>query len=162
MGDQAVRMVAAHRALCRGAEREGRGGATGGLEPQRGQWRGGIPGGRAMPSLVERDEDGVRRAAVVEVPAERPVTPGVTVEGQAARFWHLRAGVRTTVWPVLDFSRLSDDHGSRLPFTGRWRGSMPGTSWTRRSRRTSPGFGWPARPAEGLFGVSKVLTGVWR
>ncbi|MFI6810014.1 glycoside hydrolase family 43 protein [Streptomyces luteogriseus] len=87
-------------------------------EPQRGQqWRG-TAGGRTVLSLVERDEDGARQVAVVDVPVDGPVTLGVTVEGADARFWYVRAGVRTTVGPALDFSRLSDDHGSRLRFTG--------------------------------------------
>ncbi|MFF8935942.1 hypothetical protein ACF08O_14670 [Streptomyces paradoxus] len=38
--------------------------------------------------------------------------------GAEARFWYLRDGVRTAVGPALDFGRLSDDHGSRLRFTG--------------------------------------------
>ncbi|MFJ4282253.1 glycoside hydrolase family 43 protein [Streptomyces massasporeus] len=87
-------------------------------EPQRGQQWGGSAGGRTVLSLVERDEDGVRQVAVVDVPVNGPVTLGVTVEGADARFWYLREGVRAAVGPVLDFSRLSDDHGSRLRFTG--------------------------------------------
>ncbi|MCX3287750.1 hypothetical protein OR263_13735 [Streptomyces sp. NEAU-H22] len=68
---------------------------------------------------MERDEDVCGRSpAVVEVPAEVPVTPSVTVEGPTPAFRYLRAGVRTAVGPVLDFSRLSDDHLSRLRFTG--------------------------------------------
>ncbi|MFC9508248.1 family 43 glycosylhydrolase [Streptomyces sp. NPDC057002] len=85
-------------------------------EPQRGQQWG--EGGRRVLSLVERDEDGVRQVAVVELPDDAPVTLGVTVEGADARFWFVRDGVRTAVGPALDFSRLSDDHGSRLRFTG--------------------------------------------
>ncbi|MEV6592117.1 hypothetical protein [Streptomyces acidicola] len=95
-------------------------------EAQRGQqWRG---GGRTVLSLVERDEEGARQAAVVEVDARTPVTLGVTVEGAEARFWFVRDpdrdadgdadGVRVPVGPPLDFSRLSDDYGSRLRFTG--------------------------------------------
>ncbi|MFJ9584068.1 family 43 glycosylhydrolase [Streptomyces acidicola] len=99
-------------------------------EAQRGQqWRG---GGRTVLSLVERDEEGARQAAAVEVDARRPVTLGVTVEGAEARFWFVRDpdgnahgdgdadadGVRVPVGPPLDFSRLSDDYGSRLRFTG--------------------------------------------
>ncbi|WP_435281850.1 family 43 glycosylhydrolase [Streptomyces koelreuteriae] len=85
-------------------------------EPQRGQqWSG---GGRTVLSLVERDEHGARQVAMVDVPVEAPVTLGVTVEGADARFWYVRDGVRTAVGPALDFSRLSDDHGSRLRFTG--------------------------------------------
>jgi xylan 1,4-beta-xylosidase len=60
----------------------------------------------------------VRRVAVVDVPVDGPVTLGVTVEGADARFWYVRAGVRTAIGPALDFSRLSDDHSSRLRFTG--------------------------------------------
>jgi xylan 1,4-beta-xylosidase len=86
-------------------------------EGQRGQqWRGG--GGRTVLSLVERGEDGTRQVAVVEVEFGAPVTLGATVEGADARFWYLRDGVRAPVGPVLDFSRLSDDYGSRLRFTG--------------------------------------------
>ncbi|MDQ0717114.1 xylan 1,4-beta-xylosidase [Streptomyces luteogriseus] len=87
-------------------------------EPQRGQQWAGTAGGRTVLSLVERDEDGVRQVAVVDVPVDGPVTLGVTVEGADARFWYVRAGVRTAIGPALDFSRLSDDHGSRLRFTG--------------------------------------------
>lgn len=86
-------------------------------EGQRGQqWRDG--GGRTVLSLVEREEFGMRQAAVVDVDAEGPLTLGVTVEGAEARFWYLRDGVRTPVGPALDFSRLSDDYGSKLRFTG--------------------------------------------
>ena len=86
-------------------------------EGQRGQqWRG---GGRTVLSLVERDEEGTRQAAVVEVETGTPLTLGVTVDGAEARFWYVRDGAsRTPVGPPLDFSRLSDDHGSRLRFTG--------------------------------------------
>ncbi|MFF7733311.1 family 43 glycosylhydrolase [Streptomyces sp. NPDC007984] len=87
-------------------------------EPQRGQQWGSGAGGRTVLSLVERDEAGARQVAVVDVPVDGPVTLGVTVEGADARFWYLREGVRTAVGQVLDFSRLSDDHGSRLRFTG--------------------------------------------
>jgi xylan 1,4-beta-xylosidase len=69
-------------------------------------------------SLVERDEAGTRQVAVVEVPVGAAVTLGVTIEGAEARFWHVRDGARTAIGPALDFSRLSDDHGSRLRFTG--------------------------------------------
>ncbi|MFJ4079292.1 glycoside hydrolase family 43 protein [Streptomyces iakyrus] len=86
-------------------------------EPQRGQQWDGTPG-RTVLSLVERDEDGMRQAAVVDVPADGPVTMGVSVEGADARFWYVRDGVRTAVGPALDFGRLSDDHGPRLRFTG--------------------------------------------
>ncbi|MFE2881723.1 family 43 glycosylhydrolase [Streptomyces sp. NPDC059272] len=85
-------------------------------EGQRGQqWTG---GGRTMLSLVERDEEGARQVAVVAVDAGASLTLGVTVEGAGARFWWLREDERTPVGPELDFSRLSDDHGSRLRFTG--------------------------------------------
>ncbi|MFJ5302538.1 hypothetical protein [Streptomyces sp. NPDC088350] len=67
-----------------------------------------------MLSLVERDEDATRQVAVVGADVRAPVT----VEGADARFWWLRAGVRTPVGPVLDFSRLSDDYGARPRFTG--------------------------------------------
>ncbi|GCB45078.1 family 43 glycosylhydrolase [Streptomyces sp. NL15-2K] len=86
-------------------------------EEQRGQqWRDG--GGRTVLSLVEREEFGTRQAAVVDVDAEGPLTLGVTVEGAQARFWYVRDGVRTPVGPALDFSKLSDDYGSKLRFTG--------------------------------------------
>ncbi|MFJ2604007.1 family 43 glycosylhydrolase [Streptomyces sp. NPDC087425] len=86
-------------------------------EVQRGQqWGGGR--GRTVLRLVERGEDGAREVAVVDVEAGVPVTLGVSVERAEARFWWLRDGVRTPVGPVLDFGRLSDDHGSRLRFTG--------------------------------------------
>jgi xylan 1,4-beta-xylosidase len=86
-------------------------------EAQRGQqWRDG--GGRTVLSLVERDEDRTRQVALAEVDVRAPVTLGATVEGADARFWCVREGARTPVGPVLDFSRLSDDHGSRLRFTG--------------------------------------------
>ncbi|MEU1101029.1 glycoside hydrolase family 43 protein [Streptomyces tibetensis] len=113
-------------------------------EPQRGQqWSGTRGRGRTVLSLVERDEDGLRQVTVVDVPVDgrmdgpvdgsvdgrvdrrvnghgdgRPVTLGVTVDGADARFWYVRDGVRTAVGPALDFGRLSDDHGSRLRFTG--------------------------------------------
>ncbi|MFI8070900.1 family 43 glycosylhydrolase [Streptomyces sp. NPDC086033] len=86
-------------------------------EGQRGQqWRG---GGRTVLSLVERDEGGTRQVAVVDVHTESAFTIGVTVEDGVARFWSLGAhGVRTPIGPELDFTRLSDDHGSKLRFTG--------------------------------------------
>lgn len=67
---------------------------------------------------MERDEEGARQVAVVEVDPGVPVTLGVTTDGAEARFWYVRDGARTPVGPPLDFSRLSDDHGSRLRFTG--------------------------------------------
>ncbi|MFG2725304.1 family 43 glycosylhydrolase [Streptomyces canus] len=87
-------------------------------EEQRGQqWRGG--GGRTVLSLVERDEGSTRQVAVVDVQTESAFTLGVTVEDGVARFWSLGAdGVRTPVGPELNFTRLSDDHGSKLRFTG--------------------------------------------
>lgn len=85
-------------------------------EPQCGQqWRG---EGRTVLSLLERDEDGARQVAVVEVEPEQPVTLGANVDGAEARFWYLRDGIRTPIGPVLDFTHLSDDYGSRLRFTG--------------------------------------------
>ncbi|GAA3786635.1 glycoside hydrolase family 43 protein [Streptomyces coacervatus] len=85
-------------------------------EGQRGQqWRG---AGRTVLSLVEREESGTRQAALVDVVTEEPLTLGVTVDEAEARFWCLRGGLRTPVGGPLDFSKLSDDHGSRLRFTG--------------------------------------------
>ncbi|MFI6015822.1 family 43 glycosylhydrolase [Streptomyces sp. NPDC051243] len=85
-------------------------------EEQRGQqWRG---AGRTVLSLVEREESVTRRAAVVEVDASAPLTLGVTVDDGRARFWYVREGVRTPIGPPLDFTRLSDDYGSKLRFTG--------------------------------------------
>lgn len=86
------------------------------------QWRGGE--GRTVLSLVEREEFGTRQAAVVEVDADGPLTLGVTVDGPEARFWYVRdtrdgaAAERTPVGPPLDFTKLSDDYGSKLRFTG--------------------------------------------
>jgi xylan 1,4-beta-xylosidase len=87
-------------------------------EEQRGQqWQGGD--GRTVLSLVERDEGSTRQVAVVDVHTESAFTIGVTVEDGVARFWSLGAdGTRTPVGPELDFTRLSDDHGSKLRFTG--------------------------------------------
>ncbi|MFJ9009403.1 family 43 glycosylhydrolase [Streptomyces canus] len=87
-------------------------------EEQRGQqWPGG--GGRTVLSLVERDEGSTRQVAVVDVHTESAFTIGVTVEDGVARFWSLDGdGVRTHIGPELDFTRLSDDHGSKLRFTG--------------------------------------------
>ncbi|MDQ1066804.1 family 43 glycosylhydrolase [Streptomyces canus] len=86
-------------------------------EEQRGQqWRG---GGRTVLSLVERDEGSTRQVAVVDVQTESAFTLGVTVEDGVARFWRVDGdGARIPVGPELDFTRLSDDHGSKLRFTG--------------------------------------------
>ncbi|NNN38231.1 glycoside hydrolase family 43 protein, partial [Streptomyces sp. S3(2020)] len=86
-------------------------------EGQRGQqWRG---GGRTVLSLVEREESGTRQVSVVDVEAGAPLTLGVTVDGAEARFWYVRdGGMRTPVGEPLDFGKLSDDHGSKLRFTG--------------------------------------------
>ncbi len=85
-------------------------------EEQRGQqWR---SAGRTVLSLVERDEDTTRQAALAEVAPGTPLTLGFTVDGTDARFWYVRDGARTSVGPALDFSRLSDDHGGRPRFTG--------------------------------------------
>ncbi|MFF7642633.1 family 43 glycosylhydrolase [Streptomyces canus] len=86
-------------------------------EEQRGQqWRG---GGRTVLSLVERDEGSTRRVAVVDVGMESAFTLGVTVADGVACFWFLDSdGARRSFGPELDFSRLSDDHGSKLRFTG--------------------------------------------
>ncbi|MFJ8539977.1 family 43 glycosylhydrolase [Streptomyces sp. NPDC093591] len=79
------------------------------------QWRG---EGRTVLCLVEREEFGTRQAAVVEVDASAPLTLGVTVDDGRARFWYVREGVRTPVGTPLDFTKLSDDYGSKLRFTG--------------------------------------------
>ncbi|MFJ4205221.1 family 43 glycosylhydrolase [Streptomyces sviceus] len=92
-------------------------------EEQRGQqWRG---GGRTVLSLVERDEGSTRQVAVIDVDfdfdfgRESAFTLGVTVADGVARFWFLDSdGARRPVGPELDFTRLSDDHGTRLRFTG--------------------------------------------
>ncbi|WP_330287773.1 family 43 glycosylhydrolase [Streptomyces sp. NBC_00576] len=85
-------------------------------EPQRGQqWQG---AGRTVLSLRERDESGTRQVAATEVDATGPLTLGVTVDGADASFWYVQDSTRRPVGPPLDFSRLSDDHGSRLRFTG--------------------------------------------
>ncbi|MFI0537582.1 family 43 glycosylhydrolase [Streptomyces sp. WSLK1-3] len=86
-------------------------------EEQRGQqWRG---GGRTVLSLVERDEGGTRQVAVVGVGTESAFTLGVTVADGVARFRYAGAdGAWTAVGPELDFTRLSDDYGSKLRFTG--------------------------------------------
>ncbi|MGW5650528.1 family 43 glycosylhydrolase [Streptomyces humi] len=85
-------------------------------EEQRGQqWQG---GGRTVLRLVDRDDTGTRQAAVVDVDPDAPITLGVTTEGATARFWYLRDGIRTDVGELLDFGKLSDDHGAKLRFTG--------------------------------------------
>ncbi|KUM76048.1 family 43 glycosylhydrolase [Streptomyces curacoi] len=88
-------------------------------EEQRGQqWRG---GGRTVLGLVEREEFATRQVAVVDVDdvhRDGPLTLGVTVDGPEARFWYVLGGVRTPVGPPLDFTKLSDDYGSKLRFTG--------------------------------------------
>ncbi|MBC9727436.1 family 43 glycosylhydrolase [Streptomyces sp. TRM68367] len=116
-------------------------------EEQRGQqWRG---EGRTVLSLVERDEDGARQVAVVEVDGDGPLTLGVRVDAAQAQFWYAVGGaqptvhgarrstvhgVRTAVGPVLDAGRLSDDHGSRLRFTGTFAGihamDLVDATWT--------------------------------
>ena len=89
-------------------------------EPQRGQqWR---AGGRPVLSLVERDPEGTRTVAVREVAADGPLTLGATVDGAEARFWVSEGGQRRPIGPALDFSRLSDDYGPRLRFTGAFAG----------------------------------------
>ncbi|MFE5888150.1 family 43 glycosylhydrolase [Streptomyces sp. NPDC056462] len=85
-------------------------------EGQRGQqWRG---VGRTVLGLVEREELGTRQVALVEVDARGPLVLGVTIDCGLARFWYVREGVRAPIGPPLDFTKLSDDHGSRLRFTG--------------------------------------------
>ncbi|MER6154774.1 family 43 glycosylhydrolase [Streptomyces sp. NPDC001868] len=85
-------------------------------EPQRGQqWRG---EGRTVLSLLERDEDGARQVAVVEVEPGRPITLGATIDGPNAHFWYLHDNHRTPIGPPLDFTHLSDDYGPHLRFTG--------------------------------------------
>ncbi|MGW1210110.1 family 43 glycosylhydrolase [Streptomyces sp. NPDC002499] len=102
-------------------------------EEQHGQqWQG---RGRTVLRLVEREESATRQAAVVDIDADGPLTLGVTVDGVDARFWYAVGGsartavegeartpveraARTPVGPVLDFSKLSDDHGTKLRFTG--------------------------------------------
>ncbi|MFJ9706740.1 family 43 glycosylhydrolase [Streptomyces sp. NPDC101234] len=85
-------------------------------EAQHGQqWR---HKGRTVLALTTRDEGEIRRPAVVEVDATTPLTLGVTVDGAATRFWYETDRIRQPLGPPLDFTRLSDDHGSRLRFTG--------------------------------------------
>ncbi|MEV7388360.1 family 43 glycosylhydrolase [Streptomyces sp. NPDC091215] len=74
--------------------------------------------GRTVLTLTTRDEGETRRPAVVEVDATTPLTLGVTVDGADARFWYETDRARQLFGPPLDFTRLSDDHGSRLRFTG--------------------------------------------
>ncbi|MFD8812316.1 family 43 glycosylhydrolase [Streptomyces sp. NPDC059627] len=74
--------------------------------------------GRTVLALTTRDENETRRAAVQEVDAGTPLTLGVTVDRTEAQFWHLLEDTRSPIGPPLDFTRLSDDHGSRLRFTG--------------------------------------------
>ncbi|MFF3500483.1 hypothetical protein [Streptomyces sp. NPDC003247] len=85
-------------------------------EEQHGQqWAG---SGRTVLRLLERDEHGAREVAVTDVDTTGPVTLGATVDRTEASFWWLREGVRTPIGPPLDFTRLSDDHGGKLRFTG--------------------------------------------
>ncbi|MFK0153325.1 family 43 glycosylhydrolase [Streptomyces sp. NPDC090493] len=85
-------------------------------ETQHGQqWQ---DGGRTVLALTTRDENESRRAAVQEVDAAGPLTLGVTVDGADARFWYAADGTPRPIGPPLDFTRLSDDHGTRLRFTG--------------------------------------------
>ncbi|WBO63066.1 family 43 glycosylhydrolase [Streptomyces camelliae] len=79
------------------------------------QWRG---AGRSVLALTARDEDETRLVAVADVDASGPLTLGVRVERGEAEFWYAAAGARRSVGPPLDFTLLSDDHGSRLRFTG--------------------------------------------
>jgi xylan 1,4-beta-xylosidase len=92
-------------------------------ESQRGQqWRG---AGRRVLSLVEHTENGARQAARVPLDTNTPLTLGVEIDGAAAQFWYRPedAGVsRILIGPALDFSRLSDDLGERLRFTGSFAG----------------------------------------
>ncbi|MGW1622822.1 glycoside hydrolase family 43 protein [Streptomyces sp. NPDC002172] len=85
-------------------------------ESQHGQqWQ---DAGRTVLALTTRDETETRRAAVQEVDATSPLTLGVTVHRADARFWYAANGPRRPIGPPLDFTRLSDDHGTRLRFTG--------------------------------------------
>ncbi|MFD4602238.1 family 43 glycosylhydrolase [Streptomyces sp. NPDC058464] len=85
-------------------------------EAQHGQqWR---HAGRTVLALTARDENETHRVTEVEVEAAAPLTLGVTVDGADAQFWHLTDDARSPIGPPLDFTRLSDDHGSRLRFTG--------------------------------------------
>ncbi|MFD3584156.1 family 43 glycosylhydrolase [Streptomyces sp. NPDC058683] len=74
--------------------------------------------GRTVLALTARDENETHRVSEKEVDTATPLTLGVTVDGADARFWHLTGGARSPIGPPLDFTRLSDDHGSRLRFTG--------------------------------------------
>ncbi|MGW5653463.1 family 43 glycosylhydrolase [Streptomyces humi] len=85
-------------------------------EDQHGQqWQG---TGRTVLALTTRDGAETARPAVVEVAAGTALTLGVTVHATEARFWYAADGARLPVGPPLDFTRLSDDHGPRLRFTG--------------------------------------------
>ncbi|MDH6213580.1 family 43 glycosylhydrolase [Streptomyces pseudovenezuelae] len=87
-----------------------------GEEQQGQQWQG---RGRTVLSLVEREESATRQAAVVDVDADGPLTLGVTIDDVEARFWYAVGGAaRTAVGPVVDFSKLTDDYGTKLRFTG--------------------------------------------
>ncbi|MER5525579.1 family 43 glycosylhydrolase [Streptomyces sp. NPDC002677] len=74
--------------------------------------------GRTVLALTTRDENETHRVSETEVDAASPLTLGVTVDGADAQFWHLTGNARSPIGPPLDFTRLSDDHGSRLRFTG--------------------------------------------
>ncbi|MEU0971221.1 family 43 glycosylhydrolase [Streptomyces sp. NPDC005917] len=74
--------------------------------------------GRTVLALTSRDQDETRGLAVVDIDAVAPLTLGATIDHAEARFWHLTDNIRRPVGPPLDFTRLSDDHGSRLRFTG--------------------------------------------
>ncbi|MGW7422156.1 family 43 glycosylhydrolase [Streptomyces sp. NPDC054813] len=74
--------------------------------------------GRIVLALTSRDENESHRVSETEVDATAPLTLGVTVDGTDARFWYAGSGTRHPIGPSLDFTRLSDDHGTRLRFTG--------------------------------------------
>ena len=85
-------------------------------EPQHGQqWR---STGRTVLTLTARDENGTHRLSETAADTATPLTLGVTIDRADARFWHLTGDTRSPLGPALDFSRLSDDHGPRLRFTG--------------------------------------------
>ncbi|MFG2955269.1 family 43 glycosylhydrolase [Streptomyces sp. NPDC048291] len=79
------------------------------------QWQ---DGGRTVLALTTRDETETHTPAVVDVDKDTPLTLGVTVDGADARFWYATDGPRHPIGPPLDFTRLSDDHGTGLRFTG--------------------------------------------